>query len=275
MNGKLYLVATPIGNLEDISSRALRVLAEADIIAAEDTRVSGRLLAHFGVKKPLLSYYQHNALSRREELLDKLREGLNIALISDAGTPCISDPGADIAAAAIAAGIEVIAIPGASALLTALSISGLDSSAFVFEGFLPRAKAARRAKLAALCSEQRTLIFYEAPHRLRATLADIAAACGHARRIAVCRELTKLHEQVLRLSVGEAIDYFSATEPRGEFVLVLAGAEPAAADVDMRALERELVGLIEQGMGRKQAARLLAERYGISIKSVYGLGLKE
>ncbi|MEG2212703.1 MAG: 16S rRNA (cytidine(1402)-2'-O)-methyltransferase [Clostridiales bacterium] len=274
MSGILYLVGTPIGNLEDISARALRILSEVDLIAAEDTRVSRRLLNHFGIKKPLISYYEQNKRWREQELLDKLKQRQNIALISDAGMPAISDPGADIAAVAMAADIEIIAIPGACALVTALVISGMDSTRFCFEGFLAREKTARRKQLQGLVAEQRTLIFYESPHRLSAALADMQECFGAERRIVVARELTKLHEQCLRFSLAEATAYFQENQPRGEFVLVVAGAEQSVAEVPQeQQLTQELAELMNGGHSRKQAARCVAEKYHLSVKAVYDLGL--
>lgn len=276
MAGTLYLVTTPIGNLEDITLRAIRVLSEADLVAAEDTRLGGRLLRHLQIKKPLISYYEHNKQLRGEMLIAELRAGKKIALISDAGTPCLSDPGADLVRAALAEGIEVIAIPGASALLTALTVSGLDNGPFCFEGFLARDKATRRKRLQALMRETRVMVFYEAPHRLRATLDDMAAAFGPERKIAVCRELTKLYEEKLRGSIGEMQALFAEREPRGEFTLVVAGYTPPqiAVEIDWAALTAALERLLAQGMPRKQAARELAAAYGLPVKSVYDLGLK-
>ncbi len=276
MSGTLYLVATPIGNLEDISARALRILGEVDVIAAEDTRVSRGLLNHFAIKKPLISYYEQNKLFRQQELLARLEAGQNIALISDAGMPAISDPGVDIAAAAMDAGFAVVAIPGACALITALVISGMDTTRFVFEGFLPREKRERRQRLAQLAGETRTLLFYEAPHRLVAVLADFAEAFGGERKIALARELTKLHEQCLRLTLAEAITYYQQNQPRGEFVLVVAGAAPVVTAAPATAqLTEELNALLAQGNSRKQAAKELACRYQLPVKAMYALGLKE
>jgi 16S rRNA (cytidine1402-2'-O)-methyltransferase len=277
MAGKLYLVATPIGNLEDMTLRAIRVLGEVDLIAAEDTRVSGRLLKHFGISKPLVSYFEHNKKLRGEMLLAELISGKDIALICDAGTPGLSDPGADIAAAAVAAGIEVIAIPGASALLTALTVSGLSQGGFSFIGFLPRDKSGRRKALKAIAGETKVLVFYEAPHRLLAMLADFAEIFGPTRRLAVGRELTKMFEEVRRGSVEEMLAYFTARPPRGEFTLVVAGAE-AAERADIPAapqLEQELRELLLAGKSRKEAAREMAGRYRLKVKDIYDLGLKE
>lgn len=274
MSGILYLVATPIGNLEDITLRALRILREVDLIAAEDTRLSGRLLAHFEIKKPLLSYYEHNKRSREQEILALLAEGNNIALITDAGTPALSDPGADVAVAALQAGIEVVAIPGASAMLTALTMSGWGGGPFCFEGFLPREPGVRRQRLAELAADRRTLILYEAPHRLRGLLDDIELVCGAERQAVICRELTKIHEQQLHGSIAELRQIFAEQEPRGEFVLLLSGAAEARADISQEQLSAELQRLLDQGLPRKQAARLLAESYGLRVRDIYDLGLK-
>ena len=274
MTGILYLVATPIGNLEDISLRALRVLREADLIAAEDTRISRRLLSHFQISKPLVSYYEHNKRLREGYLLQQLLQGKNVALISDAGTPALSDPGADLARAAVEAGAEVIAIPGASALLTALTVSGLDTGSFVFCGFAPRQKCSRRQYLQALAGEERTMVFYEAPHRLLALLQDMEQIFGPERPAAACRELTKLHEEKRRASLSQLCAHFSQTEPRGEFVLVLAGAQPAPAQEIAEAdLASELGELLKQGLSRRQAAKQLALKYDKKAGDIYSLGL--
>lgn len=273
--GKLYIVATPIGNLEDITLRAARVLREADLIAAEDTRKSARLLSHLGVKKPLISYYQHNQKKRDSQILPLLQSGENIALISDAGTPAISDPGTELVAQAVRAGIKVVAVPGPSALLAALVTSGLDTARFCFEGFLPRSKAARRKALAALADEPRTMIFYEAPHRLLPALEDFREVFGE-RQLAVGRELTKLFEETLRGTAEELIGHFRAHEPRGEFVLVAAGApQKVLSAPDDRVLTAELRALLQTGLPRREAARLLGEKYALSSKKIYALGLEQ
>ena len=274
--GKLYLVATPIGNLEDMSIRGLNTLKEADIIAAEDTRVSGKLLSHFGISKRLISYYEHNKKSRQDILLRLLREGNNIALISDAGTPAISDPGADIAAAAIAEGIPVIAIPGASAVLTVLAASGRSTSAFCFEGFLPREKKERRLKLEQLAQEKRTLVLYEAPHRLKQTLTDLAAYFGAERGMSIGRELTKLHEEMLYGTIAEMQAHFETVEPRGEFALVIEGCpELMPEPLDMEKVAQEFLQMLADGYSRKDAAKVLAAKYDCKAKQIYEIGLKD
>ena len=223
MAGKLYLVPTPIGNLGDISRRAAEILEGADFIAAEDTRVTVKLLNHLELKKPMTAYHRHNCETAGAAILRRLQGGESCALVTDAGTPAISDPGEDLVALCAAGGVEVEAIPGPCALTVALSVSGLPTGRFTFEGFLPLNKKNRRVRLDALADETRTMIFYEAPHKLRATLDDLADALGPDRRLAVCRELTKLHEEVLRTTIGEAQAHYAAQEPRGEFVLVAAG----------------------------------------------------
>ncbi|MDO4732869.1 MAG: 16S rRNA (cytidine(1402)-2'-O)-methyltransferase, partial [Bacillota bacterium] len=213
MSATLYVVSTPIGNLEDISLRALRILREVDLIAAEDTRVSRKLLNHFEIKKPLISYYEHNKSLRTGALLDALQEGKSLALISDAGTPAVSDPGQDLVQAAVACDIPVVVIPGASAILTALVASALDTQRFCFEGFLPREKKERRERLQELVGEQRTMIFYEAPHRLKKSLADMEEAWGSERQISLGREMTKLHEDMLRSTIGELRQLYEQQDP--------------------------------------------------------------
>lgn len=272
--GRLTLVATPIGNLGDISDRAREALAAADLVAAEDTRRSGLLLAHLGIKKPLISYYQHNEEKREETLLRRMAEGENIALISDAGTPGICDPGAAILRAAVAEGLDVDAVPGCCAAVQALVLSGLNTDRFVFEGFLPRGNA-RRPYLQNLAREERTLVFYEAPHRLRESLRDLLAAFGGARRIAVCRELTKKFQEVQRGTLEELCGLWQKREPKGEFVLVLAGAEPAAkAEISEEMLADELKRLMQGGMKHKAAAKELAARHKLPVSEVYALGLR-
>ncbi len=232
-NGTLYIVATPIGNLEDMTFRAVRILKEADVIAAEDTRHSRRLLTHFGINGHLTSYFDHNKSLKGEYLLERLREGASVALISDAGTPCISDPGYQLVRDAVAAGIVVVPIPGASATVTALSASGLPTDSFTFAGFLPNRQGKRRERLTQLRDEGRVVIYYEAPHRLPATLADLLEVCGD-RQIVVARELTKLFEEFVRGSVTEVLASFAHREVKGEVVLLVAPTAemPAAVDPD-------------------------------------------
>ena len=231
--GTLYLCATPIGNLGDITERVLRTLEEVDLIAAEDTRNTLRLLNHFGIKKPLTSYHEYNKFTKAEELITKLHNGQNIAVVTDAGTPAISDPGEVIAAMCIEQGIKVTSLPGACALITALTMSGMPARRFCFEGFLPTDKKERRYILEQLRREERTTILYEAPHHLRGTLQELYDNLGE-RRITLCRELTKKFEEALPMSLSSAIVYYSGTEPRGEYVLVLAGADRAALEEEKR-----------------------------------------
>lgn len=272
--GRLTLVATPIGNLADISERARETLSAADLVAAEDTRHSGLLLAHLGLKKPLLSYYKQIEGRREDEILSRLAAGEDIALISDAGTPGVCDPGAAILAAAAEAGFAVDAVPGCCAAIQALVLSGLPTERFAFEGFLPRG-AARRPYLQKLAAEERTLIFYEAPHRLRESLDDLLAVFGGERRIAVCRELTKKFQEIQRGTLREQNELWQQREPRGEFVLVLAGAEEAPARaVSPEEVSAHLRRLLDGGMKHKAAAREVAAQYALPVSEVYALGLR-
>ena len=226
MPGTLYLVATPIGNLDDMPPRVAATFGAADFIAAEDTRVTLRLLNHLGLKKPMVSYYEH-ALHHGEAILQRIEAGENCALCSDAGMPCISDPGEQIVKEAHARGIKVVPVPAASACVTALAASGQPTARFVFEGFLPVPKRERRERLDFLQKETRTMIFYEAPHKLRGTLDDLAVTFGMDRSVSLCRELTKQHEEIKKTTLGEAVAFYRENDPRGEYVLVLAGADPA------------------------------------------------
>ncbi len=269
--GVLYLVGTPIGNLDDLSPRARRVLAGADRVACEDTRRSGLLLHHLGIRVPLLSFHQHNQTSRIPQLLAALEAGEAVALISDAGLPAVSDPGQELAAAARAAGRQVICIPGPSAVTTALVSSGLPSGRFCFEGFLPPKGSSRRQRLAELADEKRTIVLFEAPHRLLALLEDLQAVLGD-RPLQVARELTKRHEEQVGPSVGAALEHFRRTPPQGECTLVLGGAPPAAAPLwDDGALRLELQALVRGGLSNREAARTLAERSGHSRRALYAL----
>ncbi len=271
--GTLYLVATPIGNLEDITLRALRVLRECDLVAAEDTRTTGQLLAHFGIEKPLLSYFEHNKLQRLDQLLEALRHG-DVALVCKAGSPLLSDPGYELVRAALAQGISVVSIPGPSAIIAALSVSGLPSDRFLFLGFLPRRAAPRRALLTQVSNVQATLVCFEAPHRLRETLADMEAILGGARVCAVCRELTKMHEEVWRGSLAEARAEWESRQPRGEFTLVVSGAPPPTAWDETR-VRQALETLLAHGVSRSAAARQVAHESGWSRSAVYALALQK
>jgi 16S rRNA (cytidine1402-2'-O)-methyltransferase len=268
----LTVVATPIGNLEDISPRAMRALADADVIACEDTRHTGRLLAHLGVKGPtLLSVRDANEKDRAKQIVELLRAGKNVTLVSDAGTPAISDPGYKVVTAVTGARLDVTTVPGPSAVIAALVISGLPTARFAFEGFLPRKGGDRSRRLAALATESRTTVLYEAPHRLLATLADLAETCGGDRVIAVARELTKLHEEVWRGQLRHAID--GVGEPRGEYVLVLGGALPTGPPDD-DVIRDALAGRMAMGADRKTAVTELAKELGVPRRRVYALSVE-
>lgn len=275
MSGTLYLVPTPIGNLSDISDRCRETLANADFIAAEDTRVSLRLLNHLDIKKPLVSYYEHNKQTSGPRIVERLLGGESCAIVTDAGSPAISDPGEDLVRLCAEAGVTVTAIPGPCAAVTALSISGLPTGRFTFEGFLSTNKKSRFAHLDSLRTEQRTMIFYEAPHKLTATLTDLAQVFRETRRISLCRELTKLHEEVLRMTLGEAVQYYRTTEPRGEYVLVVEGAQetPQAAATQDDAVARAQA-LIAQGYSKKDAVRQAAAETGFPRNALYDVILK-
>jgi 16S rRNA (cytidine1402-2'-O)-methyltransferase len=272
-SGTLYLVGTSIGNLEDITFRAIRILQAVDLIAAEDTRHTGKLLQHFQIPTPQISYHEHNKLSRQEELLDRLKKGETIALVTDAGMPGISDPGYELVQACIEAEISVIPIPGVTAAVTALAASGLPTDRFVFEGFLPAKGKQRRDRLNFLKNEIRTLIFYEAPHRLLETLSDLASVLGENRQIVLARELTKVHEEFWRGTIRDAIAlYTTDREPKGEFTLVVAGSLIEENLVlSEEELKAELRQLIEQGMTRSQASRQLAQLTNIPRRQIYDL----
>ena len=269
MAGKLYLVPTPIGNLGDVSRRAVETLAAADFIAAEDTRVTVKLLNHLELKKPMVTYHRHNCDTAGPGILRRLEVGERCALVTDAGTPAISDPGEDLVALCAAHGVEVESIPGPCALTVALSASGLPTGRFTFEGFLPLNKKNRRAQLDVLRAEERTMIFYEAPHKLRATLDDLSATFGPDRPMAVCRELTKLHEEVLRLTVGEAQARYAAQEPRGEFVLVVAGRPLQDEKTDGEGALARAEQLRREGMSMKDAAARAAAEFGVKKRTLY------
>ncbi len=269
MAGKLYLVPTPIGNLGDISRRAAEALEAVDFIAAEDTRVTVKLLNHLGLKKPMVTYHRHNCGTAGPAILERIQAGEDCALVTDAGTPAISDPGEDLVALCAGAGVAVESIPGPCALTVALSVSGLPTARFTFEGFLPLNKKNRRARLDALRNEERTMVFYEAPHKLRATLEDLAAAFGPDRPLAVCRELTKLHEEVLRLTIGEAAARYAAQEPRGEFVLVIAGLPAQAPAADGEGALARALELRREGLPLKLAAARAAEEFGGKKRAIY------
>jgi len=267
----LYVVATPIGNLEDITLRALRVLREVSLIAAEDTRTTRKLLSHYGIKARLTSYHEHNKKAKIPHILDALRHA-DVALVSEAGMPGVSDPGYDLVAAAAEAGVTVVAVPGPSAVVTALAVSGLPTRQFTYVGFLPRRRGERRRLLSTLATRPQTIVSLESPHRLLTTLADLLAVLDD-RRIAVCRELTKLHEEVFRGRISEAIAHFQ--EPRGEFTLVLEGApQPAEAVTPPEAVLAALRQLRQQGIAPGQAVTQVAQQFGLPRRQVYRLWLQ-
>ncbi len=271
--GKLYLCATPIGNLGDVSARCLEVLRSVDLIAAEDTRRTLQLLNHFGITKALTSYHEHNKRTKGEYIIKLLNEGKNVAQVSDAGTPAISDPGEDLVRLCIENGIEVTSVPGPVAGITALILSGLPAGRYAFEGFLSVNKRHRRAHLDSLKNDRHTLIFYEAPHKLRTTLEDMRSVFGGSRRIAMARELTKLHEEIIRTTLDGAVSYYEEKTPRGEYVLVIEGAseeEETEENTDILLSVREHVDkLIESGLTQKDAIKAAAAERGVSKRDVY------
>ncbi len=274
MAGMLYLVPTPIGNLGDISTRCRETLEKADFIAAEDTRVTLKLLNHLGLKKSLVSYYEHNKAYKGNVILERILAGETCALVSDAGSPAVSDPGEELVRQCADAGVTVCAIPGPCAVITALSISGQATGRFCFEGFLSTAKKSRREHLEALVQEQRTMIFYEAPHKLLNTLEDMAAVFGSDRPISLCRELTKLHEEVVRLTLGEAVEKYTQNPPKGEFVLVVAGAPAMAAEsATAEDAARRVAELMAQGTSRKDAIKQTAQELKLPKNVVYDAAL--
>lgn len=274
MSGKLYLVPTPIGNLGDISRRMADTMAGADFLAAEDTRVTVKLLNHLGLKKPMVSYHRHNCSTAGPAIVERLLAGESCALVTDAGTPAISDPGEDLVALCAQQGIDVEAVPGPCALICALSVSGLPTARFTFEGFLPQNKKNRRSHLDSLKGEQRTMVFYEAPHKLEDTLEDFVAVFGEERRIALCRELTKLHEEVVRTTVGQALADCATRPPRGEYVLVVEGApEAPAQEADPQAALERVAQLRGEGLSLKEACAKAGEEFGIKKRQLYDMSL--
>ena len=271
--GVLYLVGTPIGNLADISERAKKVLSEVDFIAAEDTRNSAKLLLCLGIKGDLVSYHEHNKRVAGERLIARLLAGESCALITDAGMPAISDPGEDVVALAAEAGIKVSVVPGPCAAVSALAMSGLPTGRFAFDGFLPVKGKERRERIEALSHEVRTAILYEAPHKLVTTLTDLCNALGGERRISLCRELTKLNEEVLRFTLAEAVKYYSEREPRGEYVLILEGVEVTVTEEDFSALspEEHVKRYTDAGMSRKDAIKAAAKDRGMAKSDFYKL----
>ena len=274
MSGKLYLVPTPIGNLGDISRRMADTMAGADFLAAEDTRVTVKLLNHLGLKKPMVSYHRHNCSTAGPAIVERLLAGESCALVTDAGTPAISDPGEDLVALCAQHDIPVEAVPGPCALICALSVSGLPTARFTFEGFLPQNKKNRRSHLDSLKGEQRTMVFYEAPHKLEDTLEDFVAVFGAERRIALCRELTKLHEEVVRTTVGQALADCATRPPRGEYVLVVEGApEAPAQEADPQAALERVAQLRGEGLSLKEACAKAGEEFGSKKPQMYDRSL--
>lgn len=275
MAGILTLVGTPIGNLSDMSPRAVEALRACDFVAAEDTRVSLALLNHFGIRKPLISYFEHNKRERGEQICARIEAGENCALVTDAGMPAISDPGEDIVALCHERGVTVGVVPGPSAVVAALAVSGLPTGRFTFEGFLSVGKRSRREHLESLRNEQRTMVFYEAPHKLSSTLEDMLAAFGD-RRLALARELTKVHEEVICTTLSEAAAKYREENPRGEFVLILEGAAPQKAETATPELAAELAAeWVDQGLSASEAARRAAGETGVKKGEIYRLLVKK
>lgn len=270
MPGILYIVGTPIGNLSDFSPRAIQTLREVDFIAAEDTRVTLKLLNHFDIRKPLVSYHEHNLRQRGEAIIQRVLDGENVAVVSDAGMPCVSDPGEDIVRLAAEADIQTIVIPGPSAAISALCISGLSTSRFSFEGFLSTNRKNRREHLQSLIGDTHTLIFYEAPHKLLDTLKDMAAAFGADRRISLCREMTKIHEQVFRTTLQEAVQYYTENTPKGEFVLILEGAQkPVEPEITFEQAVEEASRLVQSGIRATDAAKQVSAHTPFKKSEIY------
>lgn len=278
--GTLYLCATPIGNLEDITYRVLRTLKEVDLIAAEDTRNSIRLLNHFEIKTPMTSYHEYNKIDKAYQLVAKMREGKTIALITDAGTPGISDPGEDIVRICYEEGIPVTSLPGAAACITALTMSGLPTRRFVFEAFLPKDKKEHQAVLEELKTETRTIIIYEAPHHLVRTLQELSDTLGGDRRLTICRELTKRHEEKMQTTFADSMAYYEVNEPRGEYVLIIAGRsreemkKEEQAGWEALSLEEHMAHYESRGIDRKEAMKRVAKDRGVSKRDIYQALLK-
>ncbi len=269
MSGKLYVVGTPIGNLSDMSPRAVETLRKVDFIAAEDTRVTLKLLNHFEIKKPLVSYYEHNRNEKGEQIAQRIMSGENCAIVTDAGMPCISDPGEDLVALLRKEGLPIEVVPGPTAAMSAIAISGISCSRFCFEGFLSTSKKSRFEHLDELKDETRTMIFYEAPHKLRATLSDFKKYFGGERRISLCRELTKIHEEVLLLTLDSAITYYEQNDPRGEYVLVLEGAEKKKEEYSLDDCVEIMLEMVRSGKSKNDAARLMAKQSGFRKNELY------
>lgn len=281
MAGMLYLCATPIGNLEDITLRVLRILEEVDLIAAEDTRNTIKLLNHFEIKTPMTSYHEHNKVEKADFLIEKMREGTNVALVTDAGTPAISDPGEVLVQKCYEAGIAVTSLPGPAACITALTLSGLPARRFAFEGFLPSDKKERRQVLELLMEERRTFILYEAPHHLKKTLGELTEILGGARRIALCRELTKRFEEVFSTTLAGAVEWYESHEPKGEYVLVIEGKSRQKAEEEARqkweefSIPEHVESYVNQGLDKKEAMKRVAKDRGMGKRDVYQALLEE
>lgn len=267
--GKLYIVGTPIGNLGDMTFRAVETLKTVDFIAAEDTRVTRRLLTRFGISRPLVSYREHNRRKSGETIVERIAAGESCALVSDAGMPAISDPGSELVRSCAEAGIGIVVVPGASALVSAVALSGLNVSRFRFEGFLSVNRQSRRKRLQAIKDERRAMVFYEAPHKLRTTLADLRDTLGGDRRIAICRELTKIHEECIRTTLDGAVKIYESREPQGEFVLVIDASDEEESKPDPGDAINRAKMLVEEGMSARDAARIAAEEYGVPRNTVY------
>ncbi|MBQ2327452.1 MAG: 16S rRNA (cytidine(1402)-2'-O)-methyltransferase [Clostridia bacterium] len=273
MQGKLYVVATPIGNLGDFSPRAVETLNTVDFIAAEDTRVGAKLLNKFGIKKPQVSYFEHNKRQKGQYIASRILEGESCAIITDAGTPAISDPGTDLVDICRNEGIEIVSVPGPSAIITALSISGMDCGRFCFEGFLSTSKKSRFEHLKETAREKRTMVFYEAPHKLLRTLEDMLEYYGD-RPIALCRELTKMHEEVVRTTIAAAIEKYTETPPKGEFVLIIGGWVPTDEELmegvpTMEMMLSEVQALVDEGTKLSSAVKTVSQKYGVSKNALY------
>ncbi len=269
MSGVLYVVGTPIGNLSDASPRMKEVLSEVDFIAAEDTRVTLKLLNHFGIKKPMVSYFEHNLKQKGLEIVGRIEAGENCAVVSDAGMPCISDPGEDLVRLCAERNIKTIVIPGPSALIAALAVSGLLTGRFCFEGFLSVNNSSRREHLNKLTGEERTMIFYEAPHKLERTISDLCEVFGEERRISIVKEITKIHETVLRLTLGEAKRYYEENSPKGEYVLVVEGKPEEKLELSLTDAVALAKGYMEEGLPRTEAAKKAAKESGFSKSEIY------
>lgn len=269
MSGKLVVVGTPIGNLSDMTPRAVETLKTVDFIAAEDTRVTLKLLNHFEIKKSLVSYFEHNRAEKGEQIVERILQGETCAIVTDAGMPCVSDPGEDLVALCIEKGIKVEVVPGPTAVMSALSISGLSCSRFCFEGFLSTSKKSRFEHLDSLKEEERTMVFYEAPHKLRATISDFMKTFGEDRKISICRELTKIHEEVVLTTLGAANEYYKENDPRGEYVLIVSGAEIKKTELSMEDCLEIMLESVRSGKSKNDAARLAAKQSGYRKNELY------